>query len=565
MRLINRKPYICHVLTILAYNSSSRGAHKKTSRIYQDLKSARGQAPIGSLDNKIGQLRSLSIMDRVREEDSLDRTRKPHIGVVGAGLAGLRGADVLLSHGFRVTILEARNRVGGRMYQETLSNGHIIDMGPNWIHGTKENPMLELAAETDTAVSNGEENTSCVFDEDGQLLPLKDGEMFSTIMWDIVGEAFKYSNQSGSEIDVHRSLRDYFEEQAQVKFPDTEDDYERKRQLLLQTAELWGSFIGSPVEKQSLKFLWLEECIDGENPFCAGTYSKILEKIAHPALNGASIQFNTRVTEIQGKSTTANNTVVVKTADGRRLEFDELLLTTPLGWLKQNTHVFRPPLPDRLTRAINSIGYGCLEKVYISFPKSFWLTPDEKGQIMQGFYQWLSPKYASDTNPNRWTQELVELGSLDGPSAHPTLLFYIYGEQSKHLTSQVRARSTKKEKDEFLISYFKPYYSRLPSYKEDDPDCQPVDCVSTDWLGDDLAGNGSYCNFPVGLEEGDEDLLTMRAGVPSEGIWLAGEHTAPFVAVGTATGAYWSGEDVGRRIVKSYGKYNKVDEGPETA
>lgn len=149
------------------------------------------------------------------------------------------------------------------MYQETLANRHTIDMGPNWIHGTKGNPMLELARETNTAVSGGEENTTCVFDEDGQLLSLKDGEKYSTTMWDIVTEAFEYSNHCGSEIDSSRSLRDYFEEQVKVKIPDTEDDHEMKRQLLLQTADLWGSFIGSPVEKQSLKFLWLEECIGG--------------------------------------------------------------------------------------------------------------------------------------------------------------------------------------------------------------------------------------------------------------------------------------------------------------
>jgi hypothetical protein len=42
----------------------------------------------------------------------------------------------------------------------------------------------------------------------------------------------------------------------------------------------------------------------------------------------------------------------------------------------------------------------------------------------------------------------------------------------------------------------------------------------------------------------------MRQGVPAEGVWLAGEHTAPFVALGTVTGAYWSGEHVAKRIVQ---------------
>lgn len=59
----------------------------------------------------------------------------------------------------------------------------------------------------------------------------------------------------------------------------------------------------------------------------------------------------------------ASRKVGVKTADGQVLEFDEVVITTPLGWLKQNPQAFHPALPDRLSRAIQSIGYGSLEKV----------------------------------------------------------------------------------------------------------------------------------------------------------------------------------------------------------
>lgn len=40
---------------------------------------------------------------------------KPHVGVVGSGISGLRCADILLQSGARVTILEARDRIGGRV------------------------------------------------------------------------------------------------------------------------------------------------------------------------------------------------------------------------------------------------------------------------------------------------------------------------------------------------------------------------------------------------------------------------------------------------------------------
>ena len=109
-----------------------------------------------------------------------------------------------------------------------------------------------------------------------------------------------------------------------------------------------------------------------------------------------------------------------------------------------------------------------------------------------------------------------------------------------------------KSADEFLIEFFEPYFSRFAGYDANDPDCQPIGCLSTDWLDDELAGNGSYSNYQVGLEAGDRDIVTIREGVPDEGIWFAGEHAAPFVALGTATGAYWSGEHTARKIIHRY-------------
>ena len=55
----------------------------------------------------------------------------PHICVVGAGVAGLRCADFLLQHGVKVTILEGRNRVGGRVrvHAICIPHGHVTDNG----------------------------------------------------------------------------------------------------------------------------------------------------------------------------------------------------------------------------------------------------------------------------------------------------------------------------------------------------------------------------------------------------------------------------------------------------
>jgi hypothetical protein len=150
----------------------------------------------------------------------------------------------------------------------------------------------------------------------------------------------------------------------------------------------------------------------------------------------------------------------------------------------------------------------------------------------------------------------MNLAALPGKTAHPTLLFYIYGPCAKHiasLASSTNTTTTDQSRDRLLTSFFEPYISRLPNYNPSSPACQPSGVLATAWANDEFAGYGSYANFQVGLEEGDEDIEVMRKGMPERGVWFAGEHTAPFVALGTSTGAYWSGEGVARRIVEANG------------
>jgi hypothetical protein len=136
------------------------------------------------------------------------------------------------------------------------------------------------------------------------------------------------------------------------------------------------------------------------------------------------------------------------------------------------------------------------------------------------------------------------------------LLFYTYGPTSFHIASLLKNFSTPTSDPaivDILLPFFTPYFSRLPNYDASNPSHQPTKMLATVWTNDELAGYGSYANFQTGLERGGEDVEVMREGMPERGVWLAGEHTAPFVALGTVTGAYWAGEGVGKRIVRAYG------------
>lgn len=183
----------------------------------------------------------------------------PRICVIGAGVAGLRCADILLQNGFEVTVLEARDRIGGRLHQTKLPSGQLIDVGPNWIHGSENNPILDLANETNslTRVWPGGFN---VFDEAGRLV--QDGNELGGEMWGIVLEAFEYSAKNTSTIDPGKSLYDYFVEKVKEVFPDATKE-EEQRKIVMHLSEMWGGVVGSSVKKQSLKFLWLDECVGG--------------------------------------------------------------------------------------------------------------------------------------------------------------------------------------------------------------------------------------------------------------------------------------------------------------
>lgn len=64
--------------------------------------------------------------------------------VVGAGYAGLTAALRLRQAGRTVAVLEARSRIGGRVWTERLSDGTALDMGGHWV-GRAQRRILALA------------------------------------------------------------------------------------------------------------------------------------------------------------------------------------------------------------------------------------------------------------------------------------------------------------------------------------------------------------------------------------------------------------------------------------
>lgn len=65
--------------------------------------------------------------------------------VIGAGVAGLAAARRLLAHGRRIAVLEARDRIGGRVWTEPECHGLPFDHGASFIHAEDQNPWTTIA------------------------------------------------------------------------------------------------------------------------------------------------------------------------------------------------------------------------------------------------------------------------------------------------------------------------------------------------------------------------------------------------------------------------------------
>jgi hypothetical protein len=97
-----------------------------------------------------------------------------------------------------------------------------------------------------------------VYGPEGLALAEDEVEAGSEKMWDLIGDAFKHSNEDCGSIAPGLSLKDFFREKLTTQGVSPEE-----RRLVMLLGEMWGSFIGDPWDRQSLRWFWLEECLDG--------------------------------------------------------------------------------------------------------------------------------------------------------------------------------------------------------------------------------------------------------------------------------------------------------------
>lgn len=321
-------------------------------------------------------------------------SEKPeHIVVVGAGAAGLMAARELARAGRTVTILEARERCGGRIHPLPASEfGYAADGGAEFVHG-EANATRALLREAGLSLQEIE-GTQWSFD--GTALSREDRHDPHEAELQAVLSALK------DDLTLAEFLRRHF----------AGEEYARLRHSIERMVE--GYDAADPERASTLALR--EEWMDGGHHAQArinGGYGALIEFLAAECRkDGAAIRLGCVVSGIEEEG----GAVTVRCADGDVHGCDRVILTVPLPLLRD---IALPAAARAKAAAADDIGFGNVIKILLRFARPWWR---ERKQDLADMTFLLS----DETIPVWWTRY---------PDRRPVLTGWFGGPRTAELQS----------------------------------------------------------------------------------------------------------------------------------
>ena len=269
-----------------------------------------------------------------------------HIVIVGAGAAGLMAARELARAGKRVTILEARDRCGGRIHPLPAEQfGYPADGGAEFIHG-------------DAPV------THALLREAG--LPLQEIE---GAQWSFDGETLSREyRHDPHEAELHAVLGALEDDLTVADFLRRHfagPEYGRLRYSIERMVE---GYDAADPERASILAL-REEWMDGGHHTQArivGGYGALIDFLVRECRShGATIRFGRVVSGIAEDG----RAIVVRCANGDMHGCDRVIVTVPLPLLRDITW---PAVTREKVAAADDIGFGSAIKILLRFARPWW-------------------------------------------------------------------------------------------------------------------------------------------------------------------------------------------------
>ena len=442
--------------------------------------------------------------------------------VVGAGVSGLSAARALAANGQRVVVLEARDRVGGRLHTERL-DGRVTDLGASWIHGIDGGPLHALTrafgmADAEFTVGSYQAGGRPIayYGPDGARLSGSDAEQF-------IADAARVEVQLSAVIEALPPDASYADaaRTAVAQVADAEGwDPERAARVVEyldhRSEEQYGA------DSRLLDAHGLEdEVIIGDEVVFPGGYDQLAASLAA----GLDVRLEHAAARVaRAGAAGVESGVVVETGRGS-FSARHAVVTVPIGVLQSQLLTFDPPLPEGVAAAVSKFRMNAFEKIFLRFPERFW-DEDVYAVRRQG-------------KAARWWHSWYDLTGISG---EPTLLTFAAGECAQ----EIRGWSDERVVESVMASLREIYGSGIPA---------PVHARITDWQGDEFA-RGAYAYMTRGCTGEDHS----RIATPVDAVLhLAGEATWEDDPA-TVNAALCSGHRAAERILGTKVPYHVLAE-----
>jgi polyamine oxidase len=423
--------------------------------------------------------------------------------VVGAGLAGLTVANALAHAEVPSVVLEARDRIGGRVHTVHLG-GWPVDLGASWIHTPVGNPLTRLAELAGIGRRAGDPfvDMAGLDRHEGRVLRAQELE-------EVLGAVDEFPRAIGAlQPDLGPAATVAEGVDRFVAGRASGGGGRWLRDAVMAVVEIDSS---APPEVQALAS-YPANALDYEGDYLGDLLVGGYGAVAGALGAGLDVRLGAEVEQVIVRP----DGVRVRTASGSEEVGSHVVLTVPLGVLQGGAIRFDPPLsPDRAA-TIGRLGFGRYEKVALRFEEPFWRAAGV-GHLL------VFPAGADGLAPF--------LAGHDAFDAGPVLVAHAGGRSADRVNglsdSEVVAR-----------------LRELMSEALGGPVPDPVEVVRTSW-GADPHTRGSYAYVPTGASRQDLDAI----GQPLGGrLLFAGEATSSARAA-FADGAVTTGIREAKRLL----------------